>query len=128
MITLKGVCHCRNGTLYIFVVLFLGACFSNRLPKEEIEYLTIIANPIAGSQPTIIVTEKPLQDEIVESIVSSRREPAKFRAEYKIEIKYKTNTKYVLVNEKYLNIDGLTYVANENLGARLAALFLREKH
>ena len=112
----------------LLLMSLLMSCFNNRLPKEEVERMTIIAFPVGEASSMAVITEKLLVNEIVQIISSSHREPAKFRAEYKIEIKYKNNTKYILVNETYLTIDGLTYVANENLGARLATFFVREKH
>jgi hypothetical protein len=108
--------------------MFFSSCFNKKLPSEEIAQLNIITSSIGGERLSIIVTEKAFINEIIGIMETSSREPAKFMAEYTIEIKYKSSVRYVLVNENYIKIDGVTYMAKENLGVKLATLFKGEKH
>ena len=104
------------------MILLLCSCDKSALPKDDVEYITIFTPMIEDQKTTVVVNDRDSIDGIITSINHGRSEPLKFRSDYRLEIKYKTDIKQVLVKDQYAKIDGKTFLLNENLGAKLKSL------
>jgi hypothetical protein len=110
------------------VSLLFGTCNDGgTLLSKGIESINIFAVTTAGQEKVATVDDKKLLAELAKSINHSRREPVKFRANYALEIKYKGEVRRVLVNGRYINIDGLTYSMEEDLEAKLKLIVANPK-
>ena len=109
---------------YLFAIcvamnLLLYNCNGDKLPDKNIESVVIFAVTTEGQERVASVDNKSLVAEIVKSINHRRSEPVKFRPAYALEIKYKGVVKRVLVRGRHINISGLTYTTEEDLGAKI---------
>ena len=109
----------RISVVVMFIPLF--CCTSQRLPIDRVQAISIL--PLTAEQPLeTTLTDRDLIREIITSLNKAKREPLKFKSEYKIEIKYSTEVRIALVNGRYANLGGATLSMDQDLGAKLRSI------
>jgi hypothetical protein len=100
----------------VTIMIMLFSCQSKKMQMDGVENILITINPRETDENVITLTDKKDIELIVSIIENANREPFKFIADYKLELKLKDEVKIVLVKNNHLNIEGLTYELNSNLG------------
>jgi len=103
----------------VAMVFLLYNYNSNKLLNDKVESITIFAIPNERREILAIIADKNTAADIVKSINNSHREPIKFFPDYELEINYNGEIKGVSVRGKNINIDGLTYLAEEDIEAKI---------
>ena len=105
----------------VVMLIPLFSCASERLPIDRVQAVSIVL--LTAEQPVATtLTDRDLIREIITSLNNAKREPVKFKAEYKIDIKYSSEVRTVLVNGPYANIDGETVSLDQDLGTKLRSI------
>jgi hypothetical protein len=99
-----------------FISLF--GCNANKLINTEgIEKITIISNPLdAPNSKEYCIMAKDSILLIVNKLNKAKKDLAKFRPTYRLEINYYSSKKIVaLFNAQRMNIEGITYKLNSDI-------------
>ena len=105
--------------IFIIALLSLLSCNSSKIINtENIDKLTVIVDSlkIAGETKEFYITDRDSISRIVNKLNRAKKEFAKFRPTYRIEINYLDSQKVtILCNAKRITIEGITYKLNEDI-------------
>lgn len=103
--------------IYLLAMVSFISCNSKIYePKDILEIeVTILKKGSVINQFNFTDFENIKQ--IIDEVNKSKQEPIKFIAEYKLILKFKNTTKTLLIRNSMMNIEGITYRLNNNLGA-----------
>lgn len=105
-------------TLITFITLLLG-CQPSTIKMDEVESIKIVFNQMGQHKDAVVIKEVERIKEIVSMVETAEREPVKFLADYKVEVKFKDSTTILLVRNNLLNYQGITYRLKNDLGKKL---------
>jgi len=105
--------------IIILTLFSLFACKSNKLiSTDDINNIIVTIDPlkINGKPKEVYINNKDNILFIINNLNSARKELAKFRPTYRLEINYINNKKIiVLCNAQRINIEGITYKLNSDI-------------
>lgn len=100
-------------------MLFFMSCNSKKHNQDDVKEITIIE--LLTNKKKSFNDSENIQ-KITDEINNSKREPLKFVAEYRLELKFKDSMKVVLIRNSSMNIKGITYRLNNDLGLILGKM------
>jgi hypothetical protein len=99
--------------------VMLCSCQSKNINMNGVESITVVSNLRDTKQDIIIITDEDQIKLITGIVKEAKREPLKFLADYRLELKFKDSTLSLLVRKDLLNNQGITYRLNEDIGIEI---------
>ncbi|ELM3645111.1 hypothetical protein [Flavobacterium psychrophilum] len=106
----------RTSIIYILTMVSLISCNSKIYEPKDVKEIDVTI--LRKDNGTSKVNFNNFDDikQIIDEVNKSKREPIKFIADYKLILKFKDSTKTLLIKNGMMNIEGITYRLNHNLG------------
>lgn len=106
----------RTLTIYIITMVSLMSCNSKIYEPKDIKEIDVTILRKENGIDKINFSDAEDIKQIIDEVNKSKKEPIKFIADYKLSLKFKDTTKILLVRNSMMNIEGITYKLNHNLG------------
>jgi hypothetical protein len=111
----------KNIAISIFITMLFG-CNNKIINIQEVEEITLISNLREPIQDTLTIQDKQQIKILGDIINKAKREPVKFLADYRLELKFKDKVLNLLVQKDLLNNQGITYRLNDDIGKKISKI------
>lgn len=101
---------------FLSIITMLFSCQSKNIDVQGIERITIVSNLREAVKDTVVITDEQQIKLLADVIKEAKREPVKFLADYRLELKFKDSTIILLARKNLLNNQGFTYILKDDIG------------
>jgi hypothetical protein len=106
----------RKAIIYILTMFSLISCNSKMYDAKDVQEIEITSLRKESVLNKVRFTDFKDIKQIIDEVNKSKKEPIKFVADYKLIIKLKDTSRTLLIRNSMMNIEGITYELNNNLG------------
>lgn len=109
----------------LFLIILVVSCRQRIVESGDIKSLTVSSYAQGNMTGTMNIYDAPIIAELVNRMNHSKQEPSVFIRDYEVVIAYPERKLTILVNRNRFKVNGVTYIADEDIEARLT-FFLKK--